>query len=534
MIKRIASALMAVLLLISSIAFSVSAEGTPEEEMKTQCRRIYQKTLYNTGHSSLMGLCGLMTGYQLWLLDTTKSAEVYNGNGYFDVYAQQAYTSAGNKVRTYPASTYSLAEALYTVTNNGTLDVYNLVACFQWTNTNAGARYGHAVVIHAILDGMVYFVEGFHTSLAGAAGNPIVCSIDEFAAFFGDWTRYEGLILLGKRDYTDYCQTYPTNLFICADNAQMRSLPSDTEANGCSVLRSTGKNEIFQTTAIYEDDQKRLYFRVCDGTDVGYISAESVQIQRINTEGVTAQVVLPQVEQDTPMTLRGKLLSEGSVIRLVTLVITAADGTEIFRAGLEADSRMFDLQEMNDLLTGTILAPGSYTVQLYAQVENYTPEEDQIYIRRQESKVWQSELTVGAQVPETDAEPVISRDIPDGWYWDGQTRYYYQDGAPRVGWFCDNGADYYFQEDGSVTTGWVSINGRYRCFTEAGVMRTGWIETSQGVCYMLSNGVAATGLRQIDGRQYYFGDDHMLVKDTTVIVDSVTYVIDTNGVAMAA
>ncbi len=534
MIKRIVSMLLAALLLISTVAFGVSAEGTPEEEMKAQCRRIYQKTLYNTGRSSLMGLCGLMTGYQLWLLDTTRSAEVYNGNGYFDAYSVQDYTSAGNKVRTYPASSYSLAEALYTVTNGGTLDVYNLVACFQWTNTSAGGRYGHAVVIHAILDGMVYFVEGFHTSLGGAEGNPIVCTIDEFATLFGDWTQYEGLIQLGKRDYTDYCQTYPTNLFICADQVALLSQPSAIETNGCSVMRSTGHNEVFHTTSIYEDEQKQLYFRVTDGERCGYIPVADVQIQRINTEGVTAQMEILPVQPDGGLTLGGKVLSEGSIIRQVTLVITAVDGTEVFRGGLEAGSRMFDLQQMNDLLTETALAAGSYTLALYAQVENYTPEENQIYIRRQESQIWCSELTVGADAPAEEAVPVSGTQIPDGWYWDGNTRYYYQDGAPRVGWFCDNGADYYFQEDGSVTTGWVCINGKYRCFTEAGVMRTGWIETSQGICFMLSNGVAATGLRQIDGKQYYFGEDHMLVKDTTVIVDSVTYVIDTNGVAIAA
>ncbi|MBQ8769006.1 MAG: cell wall-binding protein, partial [Oscillospiraceae bacterium] len=107
----------------------------------------------------------------------------------------------------------------------------------------------------------------------------------------------------------------------------------------------------------------------------------------------------------------------------------------------------------------------------------------------------------------------VAADAPvlDGWVFLDGVRCFYQNGAPRVGWYCDGGADYYFKEDGSVTTGWAEINGRWRYFSDTGVMRTGWIDTEQGKCYMLSNGVAALGEKEIDGVVYDFGENGILI-----------------------
>jgi hypothetical protein len=57
-------------------------------------------------------------------------------------------------VKAYPASQYTLLDALNTITRNGTLDVYNILVGFQRTNTQLGSIYGHALLIHGIIDGM--------------------------------------------------------------------------------------------------------------------------------------------------------------------------------------------------------------------------------------------------------------------------------------------------------------------------------------------------------------------------------------------
>jgi hypothetical protein len=42
-----------------------------------------------------------------------------------------------------------------------------MVVGFQKTNTAAGSIYGHALVVHAILDGIVYFVECYDSAVGG-------------------------------------------------------------------------------------------------------------------------------------------------------------------------------------------------------------------------------------------------------------------------------------------------------------------------------------------------------------------------------
>lgn len=530
-LKRFFAAVLCLILLFAAIPSKANAAAISADDMKKQCRTIYRKTLYNTGRSSLAGVCGLMAGYSLWLLDATKSPEVYDGNDYYDRYCTQLYTSMGNKVRAYSADTYSLAEALYTVTGGGTRDVYNLIACFQWTNTTAGRRYGHAIVIHAILDGMVYFVESFRTSIGGAAGNPMVCTIQEFEDFYGDWTRYEGLIVLGKRDYTDYCTTYGTDLFISAAQAPLLSQPCEEGKNECVLWGETEENDVLRATAVLKNSDGQLYYQVEYNGLTAYIPVETAVIDRVNAEGVSAQAQVITAEGQ-PWVLDGNLLSTGSVIHSVIAEISASDGTQLNKTKWLVGSRMFDLSQLNELLAGLCAPENTYSVKLTAQIENNVPEGDRIYIQRQNVPVWEAQLNVGADT--ADCVPVFAEEasIPDGWHWDGESRYYYKDGKPRTGWFCENGADYYFREDGSVATGWAEINGYSRYFTETGIMRTGWVQTDLGWHYMRSNGAAVSGFFKIGGKQYYFDETHTMLQRCTVTVDGVLYVIDANGVVI--
>lgn len=530
MLKRLCVILLCAALLFVAITPTVSAETMVAGNMEKQCRTIYRKALYNTGRSSLSGACGLMAGYSLWLLDATKSPEVYDGNDFFDHYIKQRYTSMGNKVRTYSADTYSLAEALYTVTGGGTRDVYNLIACFQWTNTQAGRRYGHAIVIHAIIDGMVYFVESFRTSIGGAAGNPLVCTIQEFEDFYGDWTRYEGLVVLGKRDYTDYCTTYGTDLFISAKEVTLLSQPCPEGENDCKQLGATGRNDVLRTTAVIKNDKGQLYYQVMQGGLPAYISVEAASICRINSEGVQATAEIAVVEGQ-PWQLKGNILSTGSVIHSVVARIYAPDGAELAQQKWLVGSRMFDFVQLNGLIAGYCVPENTYTVKLTALIENNVPQDGRIYIQRQDVDVWQMQLQVGAESAQCVPVMAEATQIPDGWHWDGNNRYYYRDGKPRTGWFCEDGADYYFQADGSVTTGWAVINGYPRYFSDTGIMRTGWVYTEAGWHYMRSNGTAVSGFCKIGGKQYYF-DGNTLVLGNVFTVDGKLYVADANGVVL--
>ena len=128
----------------------------------------------------------------------------------------------------------------------------------------------------------------------------------------------------------------------------------------------------------------------------------------------------------------------------------------------------------------------------------------QVHLEQSVFRVGQAERYT---LPKHTEEPTVL----DGWVWDG-TWYYYENGAPRTGWYCYNGADYYLKEDGSVTIGWKQINGKMRYFSNTGCMRTGWIDTETGRMYLMSNGAPAVGKRIIDGTEYVFDVEGILKK----------------------
>ena len=511
--KRLTALLLAVSILFCAILpTGASAQVMSEaERISQQIKTIYRKTLYHTGKSSLNGFCGLMTCTQMYLLGINAYPETYDGNNVFDAYLRQDITTGGYKVKTYSAASYSLEEALNVITYGRTRDAYNLMVGFQWTNTAGGARFGHAVLVHAILDGQVYFVEGFHTSLAGAAGNVIVCSIDEFVEFFDDWTSFDGIVEFGRKEYADFCKVYPANLVLSAkQDAVLFSQPSSEGQNGSSALRPVLSGERLQAIALYQNDAGQCYYCVDNGDGYAYLPSENASV----SQAAQDRVVLTDLQASTQLAKNEKLLLDGTVtvrggmITQQTLTILRDDGTEAAKItkpdmGVQARLNAFT----RDLLRLS-LDEGAYRLKLEVTYIDYAAEDGAPVQKAHTQTVWQGAFAVGEQIaPKVDSDNTI----PDGWVKEDGTWRFYQDGAPRVGWFCHDGVDYYFQPDGAVTTGWAEINGKYRLFTDTGAMRIGWVQLESGSYYMLSNGEVATGEHMIDGVSYRFGDDGVLI-----------------------
>ena len=152
MLKRVLALTLSFLLIVAMLPLGTSAATTEDQTIRTQIKNVYRKVQRMVGWN-LSGLCGLMTDYQLYYLGVDTTLKISDGNGQYDEYRNLDMTYNGYKVTRYPAENYTLEEALYTMTEGGTRNVYNVLVGFQWTNTSAGARYGHACVIHAILDG---------------------------------------------------------------------------------------------------------------------------------------------------------------------------------------------------------------------------------------------------------------------------------------------------------------------------------------------------------------------------------------------
>ena len=499
--KRAISLLLCIILVLTAVPVGVAAEG--DQQLRNLVSSTYRRALNAAGMESFAGYCGMMAGYQLWALGVTYSPEIYDGKNMFDAYAAVEQTSGGYPVKAYPATDYSLEEALYSATCMGTRDIYNALVGFQYTTTSAGAQYGHALVLHAIVDGTVYFVESFY--LNGPEGTVLAMSIADFCKAYDDWTVFEGLIVFGDGADSDWCKSYPTDIHVrVAEAGVIKSQPY----NQSDIVRKVYAGEVFRAVAVYETEDGSLYYRLRDG---GFIACEAVTVLQTDSAAVSLRELQVSADETGEKTVAvfGSISTENPVLKGLRLTVTDAQGNQVVAKNSAAQGCIANLEV---LTFEKPLAVGDGTIRIYADMELCYVVGGKLVLENRSVLVYsagyrcQDTVQVGGFV----AESLVR----NGWIAENNTLYYYQNGNPRVGWFCDNGTNYYFREDGSITTGWIEINGRYRYFTETGVLWTGWLETEQGIYYMLSNGVPALGQRQIDGVIYDFGEDGLLCRET--------------------
>lgn len=118
-----------------------------------------------------------------------------------------------------------------------------------------------------------------------------------------------------------------------------------------------------------------------------------------------------------------------------------------------------------------------------------------------------------------------------GWKnFEGSYRYFDVDGVMKTGWLKVNGKKYYLNKTTGFRTvglkkigdktyyfvetddaayawcdGWKKFDGNYRYFDTDGVMKTGWLTVGEKKYYMdPSTGLRTVGLKEIDGKTYYF------------------------------
>lgn len=202
--KKILSFLMVMLISVTIIFTLVppviaSAKTMSVDELKESVTNSYEQAKKLSGKSSFSGLCGTMVGYQLKALGVNTSLWAVNGKDHYDHYINMKETNTGYKVTCYPASRGSIEQTLKTITQNGTVDAYNILVGFQKGSTSsAGQTYGHVVFINGIKDGIVYFCESYSTTIGGKwykEGSVISCNISTFANYYKNaCTQFEGIV----------------------------------------------------------------------------------------------------------------------------------------------------------------------------------------------------------------------------------------------------------------------------------------------------------------------------------------------------
>ncbi len=536
MYKRIIALMLSLLMLAAVLPVGVSAEETEDRMIRQRISEHYEKALELNGSESLNGLCGALAGYQLYLLGINSYSVTLNGNDQYDYYLEKNYTDNGYKIKRYPATDYTLEEALNAITHGGTWNAYNILVGFHSTTTAAGSLYGHAVVIYAIIDGMVYFTESFGTSFVKEEGTPAVCTISQFANYYKEWTELEGVILFGQKGYLDNCNRNYTNMYVQLEREEplyTQPCTPDSGETESYFVRTARKGEYLWVTALYENNLGEFYYRVQENETVCYIDANSAMPMWFNTEDViVSDMEIPEViEPGKDFTLAGKIFAQHNLIGGITMTVTDQEGEILLTHSRAKRSGAYDLSKdtFNKVIDFGILEEGLYTYTITADVLSDCLIVGEIGTNLERIDVCKATFAVGKDVRLPQQGRLAPGFVADGWSLLNGKWCYYEHSKPRTGWFCYEGVDYYLQEDGSITTGWAEINGKDRFFTSNGAMCTGWLHTEEGSWYLLKNGQKASGWRTVEGQQYYFGENGVMMTGGWQTIEDKTYFFFSDG-----
>lgn len=537
MLKRILAFMLCLVLLMPVVPMCASAATDEEHDrIRKQITNVYYKTLYASGTNDLHGYCGLMAGYELYFLGVTEIPITQNGNEMYDILSVTDRICDGFVRDLYPVSNYTLEEALNAVTSCGTRDAYNIMVGFQRTTTAAGSIYGHVTVIHAILDGVVYFTEGFSTPFNSDPSKAMVCTIEEFAKHYNKWTTFEGLIHFGSGNFVEGCSTYGAKLYV-TPTAPVQLL-SQPDALAEVAGRTVAVGERIYANALCRNEAGDLFYRVVEEGVTYYIHGENTKPVWFDYTDVTAtNIDLPQqMRVGKDHQLSGAIKSSHNLISSLVVQIRDSHGDIILSTQIEKDGYMVDLStnSVNVRVDISSLAEGSYTYEVCCNLVNHYAMGDQVIGNVSCVTVASQEFTVGEAILASMAKQAVvpaDQTQKNGWKLEDGKWYYYRNGDVRVGWFCDNGIDYYLLEDGAAATGWQIVNGKARYFSETGAMRTGWLKTEEGSYYMFSNGATAVGLKKIDNVWYYFLESGLLAGEMTFDYMGHSYGVDADGVA---
>ena len=501
--KKLLTVILCLCLLAGVLCCPVRAEEEPlsvREQVIQQAKMSYNRSLFSAARESFAGFCGLMTSHQLYNLKINTWCITNDGNKQFDYYKDLEVTTGGYYPTPYGADQYTLEQALNAVSRYGTKDVFNILVGFQWTNTEAGGRYGHAVLINGILDGMVYFVESFDCSLNTyhPQGSVIVCSIADFVKYFARWTVFDGIIHFGTGSYSDGCDTVGTDAIVMTRfESVLRSQPCLVGQNGCVKLRGVAAGERLRATAILTDALGQRFYRVEDGGTTAYIAASAVCPQRVNPEDLTLEspVIPDHLRDQTDGNIGGTVVAKNGGIGAVEVLVTDGQGQQVLRERMDANGCRWDIGCLNESLYLDLLEPGSYMVEIYADCAQPVVAGGEIEVRHSRIRLWGEAMQVGGNSRSGKAQPVRQKAVEqeyDGWVYENEQWYYYRYGKACTGWIRLYGVDYYLNETGAATTGWAEVDGWLRCFTDTGAMITDCEREKDGVVYVLDADGTAT------------------------------------------
>jgi uncharacterized repeat protein (TIGR02543 family) len=563
-ILRILTLALAILLLVTVLPHETFADDLEIKEIKNQITSTYKLAKRYSGRPSFSGYCASLVNWQLYLLGITEEKLGNNGNQEYDYFCKQSQTSGGYTVRAYPDERYGLKEALNFVSENGTKKVYNMIVCFQSTNSAAGRRYGHAFLVHAIIDGIVYYSESSSISIGGkyfAEGSAIAVTLDEFCQYYSKWSDYEGLIYFGRKTYADECIYFPSNLYVSVnETTALYSSPCTSAVDVRSKYRyDVRAGEKVHVVGLYRNTEGECWYELDDGHE-GFIPAGSTTLISMDYSDIHANnVVSPlNLRSGNRFNLKGRISSDHNRLYTVRAQIYRVEGEELIQ--MDSATAMVDGNDYN--LSGSSLSSnlafrklkkGTYLYMLAAVVGNYYCEDGEVKLQWKTVPLWQAHFEVtssykGAnsiqfdpnggtvemnQVAHPKDTPVGQLPLPQrpgyrflGWSTDAEGL-----NMVNTGYVVSQNTVLYAQwEVDKTSEGWYPVDGTwyYLCNGQA---HEGFFQDS-GLTYYAENGIPVVGWKTIEGKQYYFGRNGVMHSGLTVI-DGVRYLLGEDGATLS-
>lgn len=580
-ILRILSLALAILILFSVLPQQSSASESEVARIRKQITSTYRAAQRNSGRHSFNGWCATMVNWHLYLMGITAEMTGNDGNMEYDYYKNQTFTSGGYRVRAYSANKYSLKDALNAISENGTLNVYNILVGFQRTNTSAGRRYGHACFVHAIIDGTIYFSESYNTAFAGTfyqEGAVIACTIDEFAGYYANWTTFEGVIYFGLKTYADECTFYSTNFF-GNTNAETTIYSSpclsetDDRSEAAGQLQS---GERVHVTGLYLNTVGEYWYQL-SGAHRGYVPAANVNLTAMDYSDISVVGIgAPNnLKKGVGFNLKGEIISKYNSIYTVRAQVFRLDGDtseQVLTATSMVDSQSYQLagSSLSNKLSFRKLPVGGYQYDLAIVVGSYYVEDGTLKKQWQTVNLWSSNFKVVSSKGGTYSvtfDPCggftesnrveISKNsalgqLPSaskngmlfaGWYTapeggepvteeftvTANTTLYARWVADETanGWFLTDGTWHYFA-GGQVQPGLLKDNGIVYYLSTDGTPVSGWVQVQEHMYYFNAAGAMQTGWVDIDKETYYFSEDGTMYTGW-ITLEGKQYLLGGNG-----
>ena len=401
---RVISLLLVMALALIMLPATASAAGSDAQTIQKQIESTYRTALWWSGKSSFNGYCGSLVNWQTYILGIDQYKYGCDGKNEFDLYSQLGMTTGGYRVESYPASRYTLKEALNAITRNGTIDAYNILVGFQRTNTQQGSIYGHAMLIHGIIDGIVYFVECYSTSLGGQywpEGAAISCSIDTFCDYYNSWTVFDGIAYFGLKTYADACEVYPADMYaIAKEKLEVYEEPFDSQSGQAEKLDVTYiSGQMLRVINLLKTPKGKLFYEIEFDGQKGYVLADKLACAAV----CDSQVELTGLNVPTSLThgygfwLRGTVSANNRILRGIQVSVRSAEeDTLAFSGTVNASGRTISLNDskLDNTMTFRSLAPGKYRLVITATLENYMLVDGEITAQTSEKEIWSNEFQV--------------------------------------------------------------------------------------------------------------------------------------------